>query len=245
MQSIAVGSLLVELIAIPTGEFMMGSDNESFSETPAHRVVIPDGLLLGKYPITQAQWLHVMGYNPSVFSGALDRPVDSVSWDQAAEFCCQLAKKLDRSVRLPSEAEWEYACRAGTPEDFFFDSWGPFVDDTEVPSAARQALSEHAWFDLNSQGSTQSVGLKQPNPWGLHDMIGNVWEWCEDVWHSSYAGAPSDGTPWTEDQNRQPRRCLRGGAWDMNAFRCRSSYRSWDHRNLATNRFGFRIVVGT
>jgi formylglycine-generating enzyme required for sulfatase activity len=87
------------------------------------------------------------------------------------------------------------------------------------------------------------VGLRKPNPWGLFDIIGNLWKWCEDVWHGDYVGAPIDGSPWLSGADRQPRRCLRGGAWNMDAFRCRSTYRSWDRKDVATNRFGFRIAV--
>jgi formylglycine-generating enzyme required for sulfatase activity len=127
--------------------------------------------------------------------------------------------------------------------EFFFGQWGPFWDDSEILWEVQQALCDYAWFDLNSGDCTHSVGLKRPNPWGLYDMIGNVWEWCADVWHGNYDGAPQDGSPWLEGEGRQARRCLRGGAWDMNAFRCRSPYGSFDHRELATNRFGFRVAV--
>jgi formylglycine-generating enzyme required for sulfatase activity len=243
MPFVAAGNVQIELVSIRPGEFRMGSENEYFSEAPTHLVRMPD-FLLGKYPVTQAQWLAVMGNNPSAFRAAPDHPVESVSWDQAATFCRRLSDQSGRLVRLPSEAEWEYACRAGTPGDFFFGPWGPLLDESEAPSEARYALCEYAWFDLNSGASTQPVGLKRPNPWDLHDMLGNVWEWCADVWHDGYAGAPCDGSPWVEGEERQPRRCLRGGAWDMNAFRCRSPYRSHDHRELATNRFGFRVAVG-
>jgi formylglycine-generating enzyme required for sulfatase activity len=243
MQAIVAGEVCVELIAVPAGTFLMGSANEFFSEAPAHPVSFRSGFLMGKYPITQAQWQAVMGHNPSAFRDAPDRPVDSVTWEQAAAFCRCLSERTGRRVRLPSEAEWEYACRAGTADDFFFGPWGPLADDGDVPWEARQALCEYAWFDLNSGGGSRPVGLKRPNPWGLHDLLGNVWEWCADVWHGDYAGAPGDGSPWVEGAGRQPRRCLRGGAWDMNAFRCRSPYRSYDDRELATNRFGFRVVV--
>jgi formylglycine-generating enzyme required for sulfatase activity len=235
--------VVVELLPVRPGEFRMGSDNELFSEAPAHRVTFRSGYWLGKYLVTQAQWQAVMGDNPSAFRDAPEQPVDTVSWDQAAEFCRRLGESCGRRVRLPSEAEWEYACRAGTMGEFFFGPWGPYWDDSEVPWEARQALCEYAWFDLNSGDRTWPVGQKRPNPWGLHDIIGNVWEWCADVWHGDYAGAPQDGSPWLEEEGRQPRRCLRGGAWDMNAFRCRSSYRSFDYRELATNRFGFRVAA--
>jgi formylglycine-generating enzyme required for sulfatase activity len=243
MQAVVTGKVLVELVSIPPGEFLMGSGNQFFSEAPAHRVKIRPGFLLGRYPITLGQWLAVMGENPSAFGDSPDRPVDSVSWQQAAEFCRRLGDQSGHGVRLPSEAEWEYACRAGTSADFFFGPWGPFRDDSEVPWEAQEALCEYAWFNLNSGDGTRPVGLKRSNPWGLHDMLGNVWEWCADVWHDDYVGAPDDGSPWVAGEEQQPRRCLRGGAWDMNAFRCRSPYRSYDHRELATNRFGFRVAV--
>jgi formylglycine-generating enzyme required for sulfatase activity len=184
-----------------------------------------------------------MGFNPSVFRHSPNHPVDSVDWHQAMDFCRRLSAQSDQQFRLPSEAEWEYACRAGTAGEFFFGPWGPFWDDSEIPSALRRSLLNYAWFDMNSDDQTREVGLKRANPWGLHDMVGNVWEWCADVWHSDYAGAPQDGGPWLDGEDLQPRRCLRGGAWDMNAFRCRAPYRSFDHSTLATSRFGFRVAV--
>lgn len=240
---VVADEIVVELVSIPSGEFVMGSTNALFSEAPPHTVRFDSGFLLGKFPVTQAQWQAVMGNNPSEFRNLPDHPVETISWDQAAEFCRRLSTQSGRHVRLPSEAEWEYACRDGTAGDFFFGPWGPYMDESEIPSMVRQALCDFAWFDLNSGNCTHPVGLKRPNPYGLHDMVGNVWEWCADVWHSSYAEAPRDGRPWLEGEGGQPRRCLRGGAWDMNAFRCRSSYRSYDHRELATSRFGFRVAV--
>ena len=112
-----------------------------------------------------------------------------------------------------------------------------------MPLEVRRSLQEYAWFEENSREETHPVGLKKPNPWGLFDIIGNLWEWCEDVWHSDYIGAPTDGSPWRSGADRRPRRCLRGGAWNMDAFRCRSTYRSWDRKDVATNRFGMRIAV--
>jgi formylglycine-generating enzyme required for sulfatase activity len=233
----------MEVLFIPPGRFAMGSPNGIFSEAPIHAVTFRSGFLLGTYPVTQGQWEAVMGFNPSEFDGTPESPVDHVSWDQATTFCDQLSRQSGQQVRLPSEAEWEYACRGGTTGEFFFGPWGPFLDDTEVPREARLALCEYAWFDMNSDEHTRPVGLKRPNPWGLHDMVGNVWEWCADVWHGDYVNAPSDGSPWLDGEARQPRRCLRGGAWDMNAFRCRSTYRSYDYKDLPTSRFGFRVAV--
>lgn len=240
--TVANGVAPVELVPVRAGEFIMGTENAQFSEAPPHRVLIGMDFLIGRYPITQAQWRGLMGNNSSAFQGSPHSPIDSVSWDQAATFCDRLSAQCGHLVRLPSETEWEYACRAGTSGEYFFGEWGSFGDPNDVPGGAREALCKYAWFDINSGESTRPVGLKLPNAWGLHDMIGNVWEWCADVWHGDYNAAPDDERPWLEGAARQPRRCLRGGAWDMDAFHCRSSYRSFDHRDLATSRFGFRIV---
>jgi formylglycine-generating enzyme required for sulfatase activity len=140
-----------------------------------------------------------MDTNPSEFRGEESLPVDSVSWDDAQKFCTRLSQATGRVIRLPSEAEWEYACRAGTTTEFFFG-------DSEAD------LDDYAWFNWNSDGRTHPVGTKAANSWGLHDMTGNVWEWCEDIWHSDYEGAPADGRAWQDRAEVQPRRCLRGGA---------------------------------
>ncbi len=242
-EAIPLSSGAIELRRIPAGSFQMGSGNALFSEAPLHDVTIGRDFLLGRFPVQQREWAAVMGDDPSAFRHAAGLPVESVSWDAAIEFCARLSAQSGRSVRLPSEAEWEYACRAGTATEYFFGAWGPMTDETEVPAEARTALDDYAWYELNSLDRTAPVGLKRPNPWGLHDMIGTVWEWCADVWHSAYTGAPADGKPYLDGADTQPRRCLRGGAWSMDAFRCRSSYRSFDHRQLGTSKFGLRIAV--
>lgn len=233
----------IEMTYIPPGEFVMGSSNELFSESPAHRVMIANAFHVGRYPITQAQWHSVTSSNPSVFLDACEQPVDNVSWDQATAYCELLSQRCGLCVRLPSEAEWEYACRAGTTGEFFFTKACHFVDESAIPSALSRALTDYAWFDLNSGGTTHPVGLKRPNAWDLYDMVGNVWEWCSDVWHVDYTRAQADGSSRTDGAAEQPRRCLRGGAWNMDAFRCRSTYRSCDWKQLATSTFGLRIVV--
>lgn len=238
-----VNGVAFDFVPIPAGQFLMGSDNQFFAEAPAHSVTFRAGFLLGKFPVTQAQWLAVMGDNPSAFPGP-DNPVENVDWHQSMEFCRRLAEYAGQPARLPSEAEWEYANRAGTTLDFFFGEHGPFSDDSDIPSAVRRELGEYAWFDLNSNDSTHPAGQKRPNPWGLFDMVGNVWEWCLDVWHGDYKGAPGDCSPWLEGAGHQPRRCQRGGAWDMNAFRCRSSYRSYGFPDLAGSKYGFRVAIG-
>jgi formylglycine-generating enzyme required for sulfatase activity len=233
----------IELVSIPAGTFWMGSANEIFSEAPAHLVTIPRSFQLGNCPITQRQWTIIWGDNPSEFKLSADLPVESVSWSNAVRFCTLLADKTGRLVRLPSEAEWEYACRGNATGDYFFSPAGPFPDQTSVPRSIERELVEFAWFEYNSRETSHPVGLKRANPFGLHDITGNVWEWCLDYWHSSYVGAPTDGSAWLEPPHSGSIRCLRGGAWDMNAFRCRSSYRSWDREWMTNSRIGFRICV--
>ena len=241
-RTIVVNGTECVFVRLPPGTFRMGSTNDLFSETPAHAVAISSALHIAKYPVTQRQWLAIVGDNPSEFAISLDHPVDNVSWDDATEFCRRLSARTGCCARLPSEAEWEYACRAGSDGDYFCGPWGPLLDPTSHAAEIRHTLLDYAWFDENGYECTHAVGLKRPNPWGLHDIIGNVWEWCADPWHNDYQGAPFDGRHWVDGADRQPRRCLRGGAWNMDAFRCRSCYRSHDYRQLSTNRFGLRIV---
>ena len=243
MDHLELGGQTLELVRVEPGTFVMGSPNEFFSEAPPHLVTLGRAFRLGKFPVTQRQWRGLMGDNPSRFPASGDHPVENVSWLDAARFCERLSERCGRRVRLPSEAEWEYACRAGTKTEYFFADGGPFADETSVPPGLRRLLGEYAWFHENSAGTTRPVGQKRPNPWGLHDLVGNVWEWCADHWHDGYDGAPADGAPWPGA--RRPLRVLRGGAWDMNAFRCRSTYRSWDAEDLATDRFGLRVCVET
>ena len=227
----------IPFVALPGGSFMMGSANDLYGETPAHPVRVAP-YRLSMTPVTRGQWRAVMGNDPSRLPGTADHPVDSISWDDATAFCDRLG-----GVRLPSEAEWEYACRAGTTDDFFFGAGGPYLDETDIALSVARKLDAYAWFAGNSGGGTHPVSLKAPNPFGLYDMIGQLWEWCADPWHRDYDGAPETAAVWSEGADDQPRRVLRGGAWDMNAFRCRSPYRSHDHRALATDRFGFRLAA--
>ncbi|MBI4570177.1 MAG: formylglycine-generating enzyme family protein, partial [Planctomycetes bacterium] len=167
----------LRLVLRPAGTFLMGSPADETGrwtcEGPQHRVNV-SAFLMGKYEVTQHQWQAVMGSNPSEFTNAgLDAPVETVSWDDCQKFCEKAG------LRLPSEAEWEYACRAGTTTRYSFGD-------------AESALAEYAWHDANSGGTTHPVGQKKPNGWGLYDMHGNVWEWCEDWYHDSYNGAPTD-----------------------------------------------------
>jgi formylglycine-generating enzyme required for sulfatase activity len=161
-------SIGMEFVKIPAGEFQMGSEEHSCGN-PVHRVNIPEAFYMGKYPVTQKQWKAVMGNNPSHFKGD-DRPVEYVSWYDVLGFVEKL-NELEGTdkYRLPSEAEWEYACRAGTTTRYSFG-------DSEAK------LRKYGWYDGNSRRETHPVGKKKPNPWGLYDIHGNVWEWCQDKW---------------------------------------------------------------
>ena len=215
----------MELILVPAGSFMMGSESGKADEKPRHEVTISQPFYMGKYEVTQAQWQAVMGSNPSNFKGD-NLPVEQVSWDDAIAFIARLnAQKDGYSYRLPTEAEWEYACRAGTTGDYAGD------------------LDAMAWYDKNSGSKTHDVGTKLPNAFGLFDMHGNVWEWCQDWYHDSYNGAPADGSAWLSG-GEQKYRVLRGGSWDSDAANLRSAYRYWDTPDYrGGGNGGFRVVA--
>jgi formylglycine-generating enzyme required for sulfatase activity len=197
---------------IPAGEFRMGSNDEASydDERPVHRVKISKPFYLGIYPVTQREWKVVRGNNPSSFKGD-DLPVETVSWGDVQDFIKKLnAKEGTDKYRLPSEAEWEYACRAGTTTRYSFGN-----DELE--------LDDYAWYDDNSDDKTHPVGQKKQNPWGLYDMHGNVWEWVQDTWHDNYNGAPTDGSAW---EGSGSNRVDRGGGWLGGAGCCRSAFRS-------------------
>ena len=220
---------LIEFVNIPAGSFMMGSDAWS-NEQPIHRVNVK-AFRMSKYPITQKQYLAVMGDNPSNFKGDENCPVESVSWNMAVEFCQKLSQRTGQTVRLPSEAEWEYACRAGTTGKYCFG------DD-------EGKLGSYAWYKENSDSKTHPVGKKSSNAWGLHDMHGNVWEWCEDIYHENYQGAPSDGTAWVNGGDRD-QKVLRGGSWKDIAWYCRAAYRDGINARLQLNLVGFRLLLAS
>jgi formylglycine-generating enzyme required for sulfatase activity/tRNA A-37 threonylcarbamoyl transferase component Bud32 len=200
-------SIGMEFVLVPAGKFQMGS-NEYDDEKPIHEVTIATPFYLGKYQVTQGEWAAVMGSNPSHFKGDDRLPVESVSWDECQKFIRRLNARKDGYVYgLPSEAEWEYACRAGTTGDYAGE------------------LDEMGWYMENSGGTTHAVGEKKPNAWGLHDMHGNVREWCQDRYHENYDGAPSDGR--VREQGSDNERVLRGGSWDGLAYSCRSADRSY------------------
>jgi formylglycine-generating enzyme required for sulfatase activity/tRNA A-37 threonylcarbamoyl transferase component Bud32 len=229
----------LELVDIPGGDFFMGSsDSGSLNrESPQHLVTIAP-FKIGKFPITQAQYLAAIGHNPAHFAG--DRlPVENVSWYDAMTFCTQISERLGQVYRLPTEAEWEYACRARTQTPFAF---GQML----YPNLANYDISiKDSKFSANLiRRSTSFVDIFPANPFGLHDLHGNVWEWCADYQHDDYLGAPSDGTAWRTDGD--PSQCiLRGGAWGCSPQVCRSTSRHWAPANYHSNKIGFRIVCDT
>jgi formylglycine-generating enzyme required for sulfatase activity len=231
----------VELVWIPAGSFMMGSENGSADEKQVHRVTISEGFYMGKYEVTQAQWQTVMANNPSNFKGG-NLPVETVSWDDAIGFIARLNAQNDGyTYRLPSEAEWEYACRAGTTGDYAgdLDSMAWYYNN-----AGDARLSGERNFDKQKANNnrTHSVGSKQPNAFGLFDMHGNVWEWCQDWYHDSYAGSPTDGSARLSG-GEQKYRVSRGGSWVNDADILRSAARFWDLPGFRSNYVGFRVVA--
>lgn len=227
--SLDCGGVDLKLVLIPVGEFMMGSSESEGSddEHPQHKVKITKPFYMGIYPVTQAQYKAVMGENPSHFKGS-ENPVETVPWHDASKFCEELSVETDKEVWLPTEAQWEYACRAGTTTVYSFGN-------------ANSKLSRYAWYSDNSGDETHPVGKKKPNPWGLHDMHGNVWEWCSD-WHANDV--------YTISERVDPvgpfsgiARVLRGGYWDDSEFSCRSADRRRDFPDYSRSIIGFRVVV--
>ncbi len=223
----------LEMIAIPGGKFLMGTDDEEIerlvkqfewesfrAEKPQHEVTVKL-FFMGKYPVTQAQYQQVMSKNPSSFKGD-EQPVEQVSWEDAVEFCQRLSKLTVQEYRLPSEAEWEYACRARTTTPFHF---GKTITD----KLAHYNASE-----------TVRVGQFLPNAFGLYDMHGQVWEWCEDNWHDNYEGAPEDGSAWLSEVSIM--KVMRGGSWVNNPSFCRSANRDNVMRDRHNCLIGFRVV---
>ncbi|MEM7655797.1 MAG: SUMF1/EgtB/PvdO family nonheme iron enzyme [Bacteroidota bacterium] len=217
---------LPEMIPIPGGTFQMGS-NEDDREKPMHEVTVAS-FEFGKYPVTQRQWQAIMGSNPSHFQGE-NLPVERVSWDDIQDYLQKLNQKTGLNFRLPTEAEWEYAAGGG------------MENRTKYASTNEEAqLGEYAWYRKNSDTQTHPVGTKQPNALGLYDLSGNVWEWCQDVWHANYQGTPTDGSAWEAEDGLF--RVLRGGSWYSGAGRCRVANRG---RGGPANRghgLGFRLA---
>ncbi|NEO15186.1 MAG: formylglycine-generating enzyme family protein [Moorea sp. SIO3F7] len=244
------------MVAIPGGTFEMGSpeteEGHSNSESPQHQVTVKS-FFMGKYQVTQAQWQAVAALtqvnrelkpNPSYFKGE-DRPVEGVSWYDAVEFCARLSEYTKRPYRLPSEAEWEYACRAGTTTPFHFGE----TITTDLANYHGNSTYGSGYKGKYVQETTPVGSFGLGNDFGLYDMHGNVWEWCADHWHDNYEGAPTDGTAWQDEpdsnnENDNKHRLWRGGSCYTMPKNCRSGSRgvfNWDWTHLVGN-IGFRVV---
>ncbi|WP_434683765.1 SUMF1/EgtB/PvdO family nonheme iron enzyme [Pseudanabaena minima] len=230
----------LELVKVPAGKFMMGSD-EYASEKPIHEVQLQE-FVIGKYAVTNAQWQSVMKTKGSTncdkkFQGDL-QPVVGVSWHEARAFCKKLSQQTGREVRLPTEAEWEYAARGGNQSKGF-------------TYAGSNNLGDVGWYADNSGNVTHPVGQKKTNELGIFDMSGNVWEWCLDEWHDSYANKPENlkkqgNQPWGDlnvDDNDNRYRLLRGGSWNDFARYCRAAVRGRVDARVQDDRFGFRVLL--
>ena len=241
----------IVMVKCPAGTFVMGSlagplgelgrsNGDVFNDETQHNVTISNDFYIGKFPVTQAQYMAVMGKNPSKFQDD-NNPVERVSWFMAKEFCDKL-NEVTESTRLagyrfdlPTEAQWEYACRAGTTTAL---NSGKNITTTEEKVNCPN-LDEVGWYESNSDGKAQPVGLKKPNAWGIYDMHGNVWEWCEDWWgdydliNLTDPIGPASGSI----------RVCRGGSWCYAPKVCRSAYRNGDIPERTYYDFGFRIVL--
>ena len=226
-------SIGMDLVLMPAGKFDMGTPSDEGDtyyhiDGPVHRVKILNAFYMGKYEVTQKQWRDVMVNDPSSFKGD-NLPVENVSWNDVQDFIKKLNEKEGTNkYRLPTEAEWEYAARAGTMTQYSFG------DD-------ESKLGEYAWYTANSGSTTHAVGEKKPNPWGLYDMYGNIWEWVQDSWHDYYIGAPTDGSAWVNGSDSS--RVIRGGSWDDRVYTCLSATREgWDDPGTRQDNLGFRLV---
>jgi len=228
----------IEMLLIPAGEFIMGSDQGQDDEKPPHRVKI-DAFYLDKFEVTQEDYEKMMGRNPAKFKGA-DRPVERVSWFAAIQYCNMRSAREGLSpcydlqtlkcnfqadgYRLPTEAEWEYACKAGTNTIYYFGN-------------TTSRLGQYAWYKANANKTSHPVGQKRPNPWGLYDMLGNVWEWCNDFYDQAYYYKKQQENPTGPAEGDE--RVLRGGSWASTARYTRSSVRYSETPGFADVCFGY------
>ncbi len=230
----------LEMVFIPAGKLQIGSpfseSDRIKEESPRHIVNIP-AFFMSRFPITQRQWKVIMDNNPAIFIGNGDRPVESVSWEDVQSFCQQIIERTGKPYRLPSESEWEYACRAGTSTPFYFG-------ETITANLANFNASIPYLYASPGVSSTitTEVGSYPANAFGLHDMHGNVWEWCEDTWHDDYDLLPKDGSAWTLGGDHSCR-VIRGGSWRDPANYCRSAKRSCNAANQGDRTTGFRLAM--
>jgi formylglycine-generating enzyme required for sulfatase activity len=252
------GTLGIDMMFIPGSTFLMGSpvdELERFDDETQHEVTLSP-FFMGKYPVTQAQWRFVAGLsqintelslNPSKFPGD-NCPVEQVSWSDATEFCARLSQFTGRPYQLPSEAQWEYACRAGTTTPFHFG-------DTITTDLANYRGTDWEYEGKTYLGNygdgpkglfreeTTEVGRFPANAFGLYDLHGNVYEWCQDHYHNSYEGAPADGSAWVDSEAAEDAtRVIRGGSWNGDPRYCRSAYRYYFTPGVRYDNVGFRVV---
>jgi formylglycine-generating enzyme required for sulfatase activity len=238
-QPMGSGSEL-ELVCLPGGMYQMGSPGSQGypDEHPRHLVQI-SSFLMGRFPITQEQWRAVMGKLPACRFKGEGRPIDNVTWYDAEVFCRRLAKKTGRPYRLPSESEWEYACRAGTTT--------PFCYGETLTTDLANYCGDHT-FGRGPRGIYRHEptlkGVFPPNAFGLYDMHGNVWEWCADAWFDDYQGAPMDGSIRSPDESH-PMRVARGGSWHETPDHCRSAVRLKLDPGDKEDYFGFRVAMSS
>ena len=232
----------LDMVYVAGGKFLMGAapqetktDWSQGREEPQHIVTVPP-FWIGKYAVTQEQWQIVMRNNPSWFKGA-KRPVENVSWLMGQEFCAKLAAQTGKPYQLPSEAQWEYACRAGTTTPFCYGA-------TLTPELANYDGSHQYAQEPQRlyRRETVEVGKFLPNAFGLYEMHGNVWEWCQDQWHDHYQNAPADGTAWEGDGETSGGRVIRGGSWHSHPIYCRSANRYHFTPDFVISYLGLRLV---
>ncbi len=231
----STNSIGMKFVVIPPGEFTMGSPESEvgrYGEEIQHSVTLTAPFSIGVHEVTQSQYQQAAGSNPSKYKGA-DNPVETVSWNDAVVFCEKLSalpaeREAGRVYRLPNEAEWEYACRAGTKTAYCFG------DD-------KSQLGEYAWFVENREGITHAVGMKLANPWGIYDMHGNVWEWCSDLYGPYVREAASNPQGATTGLTR----VFRGGCWDYAASHCRAADRHASNSTSSGSRLGFRVALSS
>ena len=266
------GEVALEMISIPAGEFMMGSDGyddlkhnyylehlpDHDAASPIHKVKVP-AFHMGKYPITQAQYKAVMGNNPSLpdrmdtwepdnfYNEYKNHPVATVTWSMVQEFCQKLSELTGKNYQLPTESQWEYACRAGTNTKYFFGKKHQYIKKYGQINTCQHLFYldkkndgfAESFDTLGNNYWTISVMSFKPNPWGLYDLLGNVWEWCEDDWIDGYYGHPSDGSAVNTGSNQK---VVRGGCFSSSQNDCCSFSRSFRDNNIADNTIGFRVV---
>lgn len=213
----------MQFVWVPSGCFNQGATDGASKEAPVHQVCVR-GYYLGKYEVTQEQYEKLTGNNPSEFKGS-KQPVERVSWIDAEAAAEKMSRQSGTKITLPSESQWEYACRAGAQNNRYCGAGD---------------IADLAWYSDNSNDTTHDVGGKRPNAWNLFDMTGNVWEWTQDCYNDSYQGAPSDGSAWNVGDCDD--RVTRGGGWNRAASRARVSYRGGDGADHRDDNIGFRLA---